>query len=40
MRQRLAVLASPVFTGVVAVLAVNGHLLKAMWPGLITGKAQ
>lgn len=38
MSQRLAVLASPVFTGAVAVLAVNDHLLKAVWPGLVTGK--
>ncbi|MFT7597236.1 MAG: hypothetical protein ACI8TP_000154 [Acidimicrobiales bacterium] len=28
----------PAFTGAVAVLAVNDHLLKAAWPGLVTGK--
>jgi hypothetical protein len=36
MRWRL--LTHPVFTGSVALLAVNDHVLKARWPGLITGK--
>jgi hypothetical protein len=36
MRWRL--LTHPVFTGSVALLAVNDHILKARWPGLITGK--
>jgi hypothetical protein len=36
MRWRL--LSHPVFTGSVALLAVNDHVLKARWPGLITGK--
>jgi hypothetical protein len=36
MRWRL--LTHPVFTGSVALLAVNDHVLKARWPGPITGK--
>jgi hypothetical protein len=36
MRWRL--LTHPLFTGAVALLAVNDHVLKARWPGLITGK--
>jgi hypothetical protein len=36
MRWRL--LSHPVFTGSVALLAINDHVLKARWPGLITGK--
>jgi hypothetical protein len=36
MRWRL--LTHPVFTGSVALLAVNDHVLKARWRGLITGK--
>lgn len=36
MRWRL--LTHPVFTGSVALLAVNDHVLKARWPGLVTGK--
>jgi hypothetical protein len=35
---RWRVLVSPVFTGAVAVLAVNDHLLKHQWPGFVTGK--
>lgn len=38
MRGRLGVVTTPVFTGSVAVLALNDHVLKAAWPGLITGK--
>lgn len=38
MRRRLGVVTTPVFTGSVAVLALNDHVLKATWPGLITGK--
>jgi hypothetical protein len=36
MRWRL--LTHPVFTGSVALLAVNDHVLKGRWPSLITGK--
>ena len=33
-----AMLASPVFVGSVALLLLNDHVLKAAWPGLVTGK--
>lgn len=35
---RRGLLRSPAFTGAVALLAVNDHLLKARFPGLVTGK--
>jgi hypothetical protein len=35
---RWRLLISPVFTGAVALLAVNDHLLKDQWPGVVTGK--
>ena len=35
---RWRVLVSPVFTGAVAVLAVNDHVLKHQWLGFVTGK--
>jgi hypothetical protein len=38
MRRRLGIVTTPMFTGSVAVLALNDHVFKATWPGLITGK--
>lgn len=38
LRDRSALLASPLFLGAVALLTVNDHLLKERWPGLVTGK--
>ena len=38
MRSRPALLVHPWFTGAVMVLAVNDHVLKDRWPGLVTGK--
>jgi hypothetical protein len=35
---RWRLLTHPIFTGAVALLAVNDHVLKARWPGPITGK--
>lgn len=37
-RSRAAVLVHPWFTAAVMVLALNDHVLKARWPGLVTGK--
>lgn len=37
-RTRGQLIASPVFVLSVAVLLANDHVLKAAWPGLITGK--
>lgn len=39
MRARIALLGHPLFTGAVALLAVNDHLLKGLPPGWFTGKA-
>ena len=33
-----ALLVSPVFFGSIALLLLNDHVLKAAWPGLVTGK--
>jgi hypothetical protein len=38
MTMRWRLLTHPVFTGAVALLAVNDHILKARSPGLIAGK--
>ncbi len=35
---RGALLASPVFAGSIALLLLNDHVLKAAWPGFVTGK--
>jgi hypothetical protein len=37
-RARLDLLGSPVFATSVAVLLLNDHVLKSMWPGVVTGK--
>ncbi|MDQ7991829.1 MAG: hypothetical protein REI45_04020 [Propionicimonas sp.] len=37
-RQRARWLGAPWFLAAVVVLAVNDHLLKALWPGVVTGK--
>lgn len=37
-RRADSLLASPVFAGSIALLLVNDHVLKAAWPGLVTGK--
>jgi hypothetical protein len=38
MRGKIGVLTTPVFTASVALLALNDHVLKPIWPGPITGK--
>lgn len=38
MRIQWSLLSSPVFVASVALLLLNDHLLKSMWPGLVTGK--